>query len=257
MLSEYFRISMKEETQYRFYFFSKIFCNMIPTLVTCFVWLAVYNNSEVNEIAGIQRDNMIGYILLTNIVYTFIEINRLDISSEIQNGTICNYLIKPMNYLVYKTVRYVSSIMVNGVAYVIPVILLFFYYKVNYTQVMIFLLLLIQAIIINILITFCLSGLTFWFFDVSSLFYLLNFVLNFFAGTLVPINLLPQFLQKIQRYLPFKNMGYEVSASIFINTNKEAALISIVQGSVWIVILFALMKVMWKKGKERYEAYGG
>lgn len=256
MVAEFFKIGLKSEAEYRFHLIMQIFFQIIPVLVTCFIWVSVYNNGGSSTIGGLTKSEMVGYILLTNIVYSMIGIDSLDISREIQSGNISNYFIKPMNYLVYKSSLYLSSILVASLGYLPPVISIFIYYKVPFHKIIMLFILLVEAIAINLLVTYLLSSLTFWIYSISSVFYLFNFVMGFFAGTLIPVNIYPAFIRRLNTFLPFKNMGYEVSASIFINSTKEAAS-SILNGFVWIVILLVLTKIVWGKGSKRYEAFGG
>ena len=200
---------------------------------------------------------MIGYILLTNIVYNMIEINGLDVSHDIRTGNLNNYLIRPMNYFNYRLILYLSKVIVNSIGYIVPIMAIFCYFHIHILSIMYFIILLLEAIILHYLINYLLSICTFWLFNISSLFYLINIIISFFSGTMLPLDMMPEIIIKCSNYLPFKNLGYEVSASIFLYRSEYEIWIAIQNGILWIAILYVIIKILWKAGVKRYEAFSG
>ena len=257
MFNQIIKIVIRKELEYKVDFCIKFFMSMIPVLITVLVWRSVYIKNNKQLINNISYYEMIAYIMVTNIVFEIIKIERFDIAEEIKTGSISGFLLKPINYLFYKLQYYCVRVLVNITSYFIPLFIIFILTINNYSDVFFFFVLLTEAAIIRFLITYILSLLTFWFFNVSGFFYVINIIISFLAGTLVPLEFLPTNVSKIFSCLPFRYLGYECGACLYLKKEVENQFVSIAEGGLWIILLFFVGKWIWKCGLERFDAYGG
>ena len=82
-------------------------------------------------------------------------------------------------------------------------------------------------------------------------------LLNFFAGTVFPIDVLPDWLVRIIYLTPFPYLAF-VPLKVWLEhltimMTLKAVLISF----AWLVFFYWLARFLWQKGAKSYEAYGG
>jgi len=79
-------------------------------------------------------------------------------------------------------------------------------------------------------------------------------LVTFFEGGLMPLDLLPNFVTRINDFLPFKYVVF-VPISVFtgrIGFSWELFLIPL----GWVLFLLFLVKIIYRKGLKKYEGYG-
>lgn len=243
------------ELNYKFYVLFKVFFSTIPLVITLLIWNAVYKSTI--DINSISINSMIGYIIFANISYSIINFDAYEISSEIKNGDLNQYLLKPIHYLKFKFFLFLSKAIFNFMIYFLPLAAFSYFYSISLSKLAMFITLLFFSFIISFLLNNILSLLSFWFLDVSALFSMLSFIISFLAGTLVPIDLMPDFLKQLSFYLPFRYLGYENASILFFEKSHNNFSTVLVGGIIWIVILYTISRILWKKGIKIYGAYGG
>jgi len=253
---EIFKIGFIYELNYKFYVVFKLFFNIIPLIITLLIWNALYNsNTDITTI--LSQNSMIGYIIFANIAYNVISVDAYEISSDIKDGNLNQYLLKPIHYIKNKFMLYLSKFIFNFILYFFPIGIFCCFYSISLSKLLMFFSLLFVSFLISFFINCILSLLAFWFMDVSALFSMLSFIMSFLAGTLIPIDLMPDFLKQISFFLPFRYLGYETASILFFEKNYNEFLVILLGGIIWTVILYIISKILWKKGIKIYGAYGG
>ena len=80
---------------------------------------------------------------------------------------------------------------------------------------------------------------------------------SIFSGYIVPLELFPGWLQALTRWLPFR---YQLSLSIeLISGQLDLATALVEVGKQWVYVagLWVLLAVVWRRGIERFQAFGG
>lgn len=81
--------------------------------------------------------------------------------------------------------------------------------------------------------------------------------MSFFSGALIPIELMPIWLQNIANIMPFKSMIY-FPVSIFLgNLSSKEIVGGFIFQILWIVILAILSKGLYKRGIKKVIIAGG
>jgi len=253
------KLELQKGMQYRFNFFASIISSSLVLIFFFYFWIKIY--SEGNQIGNYDLKSLLTYYFVVVIVSSllFFELGWL-VSDEIREGRLTNFILKPLSYLINNFAKYWGAFCSKLLNY-IPIIALailfflkFFIYPLNFVQWMFFLLSFILASFLYFLIFYIIGLTSFWLGMIQGFNYGFLVFTGFMGGKYLPIDLFPSWFIKINAYLPFRYMMYEPT-SIFLNKvsiNYHSLAVPV----VWIVILFILACVMWKRGIRAYEAYG-
>src|SRR5262249_29264246 len=91
-----FRVSLIERLAYRGDFLIGTVLRFFPVVTTILLWEAVYESSGREELGGLDRREMIAYLLLIHISRMFSSMPGLagGISRDIREGTLKKYLVQ-------------------------------------------------------------------------------------------------------------------------------------------------------------------
>ena len=82
-------------------------------------------------------------------------------------------------------------------------------------------------------------------------------LLSFLTGQLIPISLFPEIFQRVFEFLPFSSMVY-TPVMIYLGkyTGEELAF-ALGRQMFWVVFLYALGSIIWKRVTKRLVVLGG
>src|SRR5271154_6811241 len=97
------KIGFANTLVYRMNFFFRAAFSLIPLLATLYLWRTVYRG-KAGDVAGYSLAAMISYYLIVTIVDTLTAVSDDDwqIAADIKDGNISQFLLKPINYTVYR-----------------------------------------------------------------------------------------------------------------------------------------------------------
>ena len=82
-------------------------------------------------------------------------------------------------------------------------------------------------------------------------------VLNFLTGRLIPISFFPAVMQKVFEFLPFTGMTY-VPVMIYLGKySGEEVGWQLLKQAFWVVVLYLLGSLLWRKIEKRIVILGG
>jgi ABC-2 type transport system permease protein len=112
------------------------------------------------------------------------------------------------------------------------------------------------AYLIRTMLLSLLGMITFWTTRVSAIFELFFALELVLSGRLVPMSLMPEWVQQISSYLPFKwTFQYPIEALIA-NLSPQELLGGLGVQALWILIGVVAVNIMWKFGIQRFSAVG-
>lgn len=245
--------------QYRSFFFILAFGWMVPPLVAMFVWIAAAGEGNV---AGIQRSVFIAYYLVLILVnqLTYSQTNWT-VGDIIREGTLSHWLIRPLSPLY----QILSSELAGKVVYLIftvpVVILLMVLLKPEFTfsssEFLLFWIALLFAWALRFLWGLWIALLAFWATRADAFLALQDSMVFIFSGMIAPVAILPEFLQTIANFLPFRYMvGFPVEI-LTANLSTQQIQIGFLVQIIWLSIAAIASSVVWKKGILHYSAIGG
>lgn len=259
-----FKISFQQEFIYRLNFVMWRLRNVLQILLTFFLWDTVFTNKDI-VLFGYDKSKILTYVFGLIVVRAFVLSSRtVDVSGEISRGDLSNYLVKPVSYFKYWLTRDLSSKGLNLIFAAFETLALYFILKppffiqTNLVSFGGFLISVTLAMFIFFVILFITSSVPFWIpeagWGVNFLF--ITIVVEFLSGVLFPLDILPEAVQKVLYLLPFPYLIF-FPLEVYLGKITGFPMIrGILISSVWLVILFFVMKYIWGKGLKIYQAYG-
>jgi ABC-2 type transport system permease protein len=261
-----FRASLTERLAYRADFFLSTVLRFLPMLTTILLWHAIYTAAGPGEsLKGYTLDNMIAYLLLVHISRMFSSMPGLahGIARSIRDGSLKKYLLQPIEMIPYLLAYRVAHKAAYIVMSSLPYALLFFlcrdYFELPsdpwvWTAYVVALLL---GFLVGFFFEASIGMMGFWFLEIGSFLYVINTLSFFVSGHMFPLDLLPEPMAEVLKFLPFKYLAY-FPATILLEKTAGADLVwGLVIEVVWAAALIVLARWLYRLGLRRYSAYGG
>ncbi|KKS95605.1 MAG: hypothetical protein UV71_C0005G0034, partial [Microgenomates group bacterium GW2011_GWC1_43_13] len=214
---------------------------------------------------GYDRAKILTYVFAIMIVRALVFSARaMDVSRDIAQGDLSNYLLKPLSYLKYWFTRDVSSKVLNlifaGAEFIILFLILRppFFFQGDTVALLAFTASIILAIMIYFFILFLISSIPFWAPEIGwgSHFLVTVVIIEAFSGALFPINILPQGLQSFIMATPFPYLIYFPVQVYLGNIQGSALMGGLMVALAWTGVLWFSLKFIWQKGLKVYQAIG-
>ncbi len=259
-----FLVGLQSNIVYRWNFATRGFFSLFHLGVVFILWSAIFANNQL--VGDFNFGQTITYfvtlLLLQFLIGAFNE--DYQISEEIRNGLINQFLLKPVNYFLYRFTIYVSARLVSGLLIFLPLIaaLPVIGHHLTFPHEWWRFALGIPAIMLSALIQFsiayCFGLLTFWLTDIQGLVILSMALETLLGGQIFPLDLLPANIFRLVGYLPFFYQMY-FPAAIFTGRLKDPSVIVNGLGVqlFWVVALLSLNQFLWRRGLRRHTAVGG
>jgi len=181
---------------------------------------------------------------------------------DILQGDLVRYLTRPFSYYLSKFIEELPYRLLQGVYGIILLLLFVIFFKpnMNLNKDLIQLTFIPIILILGFLISFTLKmilGLTaFWFKENGGLFELFMIANIVLSGGIVPLDLAPPLLRNISYVLPFSYTGYFPIIAIQGKLDLTGILQLITVQSGWLISLYLLNRLIWKKGLKIFTAVG-
>ena len=255
------QVNWAEQWQYRANLIMYIFYWLVSPIIYLAVWTSIANaNGDVN---GLTANDFITYYMILLICDQLTSNIIIHIFAyKIQDGTLSGELIKPIHPMLTNT-------LVNDIAFkslnmmiLTPIwIILALLFKPDFASVSIEgILLSIPALLLGYMINFLLSGtitsVAFWTTRVYSIHEFYYACILLFAGQFVPLQLMPQVIQSIAKFLPFQLFMYLPIQIIQGNLNMNEVLQGYLTGAIWLAVALILFRWVWREGVKRFSAVG-
>lgn len=255
-------IQLQRSLLHREFWIQLVLERILPLAIPLLAWQAIYDFTQESELAGWGRQEMMAYYLLVFLIGLVTDVQfHYEMSSMVHMGTLNQWLIRPLSFL--ETVA--GHVAARIIMLLIPgaVALLFcitfvpgFLAALPLASFLTGLLVLPLAIIMFGLLSAAVGMLAFWIMHTDSVFALTMLILEFFGGRLLPLSLLPAWLEWISRFLPLR-FAIAGPAEAILHP-QSALLLPLLLGQVaWCVVLSALVLLLWRAGIRRYDAVGG
>ncbi|GHO84594.1 ABC transporter permease [Dictyobacter formicarum] len=258
MLQGYLKLAMVEiQTMLAYRTATIIWC--IGALLRIYLlnifWSAIYGGQSMVD--GVTLPAIVTYATLSIMQQNFIIANDISwrIQERIREGNIIIDLLRPYGYL-----RSLLAMGVGNLAFTIPVagvtILVAALFgnlilPASPVAAVVYLISLLLGFLLSFLFS-CLIGFTaFWTFELSGINWLMDMVISFLSGVIVPLWFLPPVVQQISDFLPFQGIGY-LPLSIYIGriTGNEMWL-ALIKQLCWVSILTLLVVFVWRLAQKK------
>jgi ABC-2 type transport system permease protein len=260
------KVGIQNNLTYRFNFLARTVFGFLPLIAVLFVWRAIYAEKGQNAMVGSYTlAEMISYYLLATIVDALTAVNEDDwqIAADIKDGNISQFVLKPIDYLVYRLFLFFSGrltyLAVAAVPLAIFVLCLHQYFVLppNWPTFGLFLVSTFLTALLQFFISYGMAMLAFWVLEVSTFIFIV-FAFEYIAsGHMFPLDILPQGLSQLLQFTPFPyQMYFPVSLYLGKMGNREV-LVGLLIQSCWVMATYAFARFMWQRGLRKYSAVGG
>ncbi|MCX7774061.1 MAG: ABC-2 family transporter protein [Clostridia bacterium] len=255
------RISLKTQMTYRFDVYIGSLMPFIRVFLAYFLWRMMYTGKSV--IGGMTFGMMLTYYIVCAFIERLEQSNGMvwDMAGEIREGKFSKYLVKPVSplghfvftslakslYILFITIVAVGIIaLIYSKEFVPPVLSINLLYAVIIT---------LLGLVFIILLNYLTALLAFKYTDITGWHLIKSNMVDFLSGALLPLSLLPLWMQGIMKFFPFYYMQY-IPASLYLGLKTDEAILGIVILVIWNLFLWFLAEAAYNRFRRLYEGVG-
>lgn len=224
------------------------------------VWLA----SDSANIGGYTKPELLGYYFTAFVLEQFLGWYIFwDLRHDIADGTISNFLVKPVSYLKFVFLSNVGYHIIKIVLHSSVSLIVFLIAQGAMSLPFTFagLLMILPAMLISIAITFfiqfAMGCVTFFWTEsyfVADLHWML---LSFFGGKIFPLSFFPEAFRKLIDYNPFRFANSFMIEILYGRVSNSEYMVGLLVGFGWVIFFVLLSMFAWRRGLKKYSAFGG
>lgn len=257
-------IGLQSNLAYRVNYLTRTLFSFIPLFAMLSLWRTIYQNHN-GAASGFTQGQMMFYYLLVAVVDVLTAVNEDDwqIAADIREGNISQFLLKPMDYLWYRLCLFFSGRIAFIAMAAVPLalfILAFHQYvqpPVSVTASLVLPVSLLLTALLQFFISYSMAMLAFWLLEISTLIFIL-FAFEYLAsGHLFPLDILPPAIKHVLDFTPFPYQLY-FPISIYLGKSAGSDLWrGLAIQFLWVALAYAFARWMWRRGIQKYSAFGG
>ncbi len=260
----YFKLRIMTFLQYRSAAIAGLTTQFFWGLMMIFIYMALYQNAPN---VSMNLEQVIAYTWLHQAFYAFLAVRVMDseIRDSIRSGNVAYEIIRPYNLYYWWYIKCVAKRVASGILRVMPVIVVASLLPKPYglplpssfTNFILFLISLLLGVFVVSGINMLVHTIGFYTYNEAGISSMLNSVMEFLAGELVPVALLPIFIQKGTYYLPFRlvcDLPFRLYSN---NIGISEGLLGLGLQIIWIIILFIIGNVIVKSALKKVFVQGG
>ena len=259
-----FIVCLQSNLVYRWNFAIRAGFSLFHLAFVFILWGAAYRGQTT--IGGFDLAQTITYFVALLVLQFFIGAFNEDyqISEDIRNGLINQFLLKPINYFGYRFTVFIAARLVSGGLALVPLILLYpllrdylalpddMAWRFAYG---------LPAALLSALIQFTIAYifglLTFWFLEIQSFVILSLAIETVMGGQMFPLDLLPDWFFRLSQFLPYYYQMYFPAAIFTGRLDQASATEGLFIQVIWAALLLGLAHLLWRRGLRRHTAVGG
>ncbi|ERI93796.1 hypothetical protein HMPREF1982_01559 [Clostridiales bacterium oral taxon 876 str. F0540] len=254
------KITMSNSLVYFWNFLSKNLFFVFIMFIYLMLWRNIYGQKG-GTIGGLSINKMIWYLVVTELV----TLSRTDIHSQVnedvKTGNIAYLLNKPYNYVLYCFSYFAGEIGIKLVTNAIAGIAVGLIYvgtleNFNFIYFPLILLSILAGCTINFFIYIILALTSFWFEENSAFFWIYSKLVFTLGGMLMPIDMFPNWLQSVAKYMPFAYVTY-VPAKLAVDFSLTSFLSQFSVQLIYLGVFFTLAMALYRKGARNLNVNGG
>lgn len=257
----FWQVNWAEQWQYR----ANLLMYLLYWLISPIIYLAVWTSiaAAKGSVNGLTANDFVTYYMLLLVVDQLTSNITIHIFAyKIQDGTLSAELIRPVHPLLTNTlINNLAFKALNFMVFLPIWAVLWLLYRpdfssVTWTGVALAIPALVMGFSLGFLLSGVISSLAFWTTRVWSIqeFYFALALL--FSGQFVPLQLMPQVVQDLARYLPFQFLIYYPIQLILGRLSPDEIARGYLVGALWLGFALVLFRWVWREGVKRYSAVG-
>ena len=255
------RISILSQIQYRVanYFY------MIGMITEPVIYLVVWSTiakQQGGEVSGYTAGSFAAYYIVWTLVRNMnIVFTPYGWEWRIREGQLSMELMRPM-HPIHSDIAFFAGWKFVVILLWLPLaVFLTWVFKptidVTWLEVVVFFLAIWGAYLIRTMLLSLIGMITFWTTRVSAIFELYFGLELILSGRLVPLTLMPPWVQNLSNYLPFKWTFYFPIDALVGSMPPRELWMGVGMQVLWIVIGASFLKLVWRAAIKQYSAVGG
>ncbi len=258
-LNAHFMISLKSTMAYFSDFVLRIFFQLTEPIIFALLWTAVYAASGTSTIAGMSLTSMYEYyFVVAAFAYSYSWLGW-EVSEAVSEGRVLGYMLRPLGF---PTAMFVESLVfatVRTALTTLPILALatlLFHPALSLASILMIMLIMIMSFSIMSLFWFTLGCMAFYVTEIGGVIMFFTFTNMMLGGTVIPLQMFPDMVQKAVFLLPFQLLFY-VPARIFSGAINTAQFLGIVEFAIaWLIIMGMFAFLVWDRVKRKINVFG-
>ena len=258
-----FVVGLQSNLVYRWNFAARSLFSLFHLAFVFIFWGAIYAGKA--RVGGFGFAQTLTYFVVLFALQFFIGAFNEDyqISEDIRNGLINQFLLKPINYFAYRLSVFASARVVSGalgllaLALALPLLAGRLALPHDAWRLALGLPAMALTALIQFSIAYCFGMLAFWFLEIQGFVILSMAVETVLGGQFFPLDLLPAGVFRAVSFLPFYYQAYFPNAILTGRIGLDVALPGLAIQAFWAVVLVCLAEVAWRRGLRHHTAAGG
>jgi ABC-2 type transport system permease protein len=259
-----FALGLQEQMEYRFNTFLESLVGVGSFVVILFLWASIFSSGGGEAMGGMTLPQMLTYLLLSRF-WDWVQNPGAELDSmmpeDIRNGGMSKVLARPISDRYYRLCLFFSHRILSGVVRALPVAALMLILPGLFSvslgpRLFVLPLVMLLSLLLQFTFSYMAALAAFWFLSIGGLLFLKRIVVSFLAGAWIPLVLLPQWAQDASGLLPFQYMVFFPVQLALNRMSWNGVLRGCMVMNGWIVVLWVLGAILWKRGLQRYSAAG-
>lgn len=256
-----FLLNVVKVTEHRVRSFIWFLFGLVNPLIVLLFWRGAYSVGQIKTSTMTELTSY--YFFLVIAMVLLISHIELDVGEyDIKRGNLTKYLLRPFSYYWAKffeeiPYRFLQALY-GAIAIVILILLFGRFFSISLTPTLFITSLVISTLGFFLSFTFkMITGIiAFWVTDISGIMDTVPVVIAIFGSTLLPLYMMPSWLKDIAYALPFSYMLYFPIRSFQGKLTIANSFQVIFFQSLWLLVLVALYKFLWRRGVRKYTSFG-
>ncbi len=241
------------------------FVNLLNAFMYIFIFTSVWktvSKEHPNSLGIWSEETLVQYAIISTIVKVSFGRNESLLTSKIKSGDIAYDLIKPYHLFFYYIADSIGVSLFQIFARSMPLLVISFLLlgKFPSIELIAFIKFFITYLLgfgIFLSFGFMLSGLAFFFTETFSFMILYSALVALFSGSVIPVNILPEFFQKFALYTPFPYMFFYPTV-VLLGTKLDLSYCELLFSYIiQFTIMLSLSLFIYTLGVRRLEYAGG
>lgn len=252
-------ITIRNNLAYVYDFMIRSLFLLVILYVFIQLWSVTYDSVGETRIAGYTFEQIIWYLIFAEAFVLAAPKVSLKVEEEVLKGDIGYQLTRPMNYLLFHYAAYMGEALVrvaiNLVIGGLLGLLLFGWPDFGFGWLG-FLIVMIGSYTMHYLITMLVGLCALWVEEVRGIDFVYNKLLFTIGGMMIPLEMMPDTLQKVCEFLPFQAIVY-FAAKTAVQFDAVTMLKMIGIQALWALLIAAALTLMYAKGVKKLNVNGG
>lgn len=256
---------LQEFVIYRFNFYLYMLGSGLQTIVLIYIWSAVFSSSSKSVISGFSLEDMITYIVMSTLTGLLISNDvHWAIGNDVRTGDIAMNLIKPVSYHLRQYFAAMGNVIGNFIFLVGPIWTIYSMYRFiviqeipNIFRIGLYLISALLSSLLLFFINFMFGLAAFYVEYIFGFIFAKEALFRLISGELIPLSFFPKSVLGVFKFLPFAGLIYTPVMIYLGKYQGHELIINFGIQLLWVIGLYGLCHIVWKKAIKRLRILGG